>query len=47
MHGVYLGENLLTVGIVHLCELWRKQGIHLVLLVLVLNLHVGEGQESG
>ena len=47
MQGLHLGYDLLTVGVVHLRKLRRKERIHLILLILVGDLHIGKGQESG
>ena len=47
VHRLYLVNHLLTVRVVHLRELRRKDRIHLVLVVLVCDFHIGKGQESG
>ena len=46
VHRHYLVQHLLAVAIVHLRKLGRKDGVHLVFLQLMGNLHIGKGQES-
>ena len=44
---LHLAEYLLAVCIVHLRKLWGEDGVHLVLVILMRNLHVCKWQESG
>ena len=46
MQSLHLSKNLLAILIVHLGELGFEHGIHLVLVVLVLYLHIGKRQET-
>ena len=47
VHRLHLCQYLLTVGVVHFRELRCKDGVHLVLLILMGDLYVGERQEAG
>ena len=47
VQGIHLSDHPLAIGIVHLRELRGEHRIHLILLVLMGNLHIGERQETG
>ena len=46
MQSLHFSKNLLAILIVHFRELSLEHGIHLVLVVLMLNLHIGKRQET-
>ena len=47
VHRIDLGHDLLAVLLVHLRKLRGEHRVHLILVVLVLDLHIGKRQESG